>query len=116
MKATIFSLTGLAVLTALTFTSCEKEQLSEWQTTNDGTVYYRTSVQPLIDNHCIECHDASAETPLYSYESVVEAARSGRLQGSLTGAPGYRKMPENTTIDSASINAVLQWIEQGYLE
>lgn len=116
MKANWIYLLGIAAISGLTITSCEKEQLSEWQTTNDEAVYYRTSVQPMIDNYCIECHDASSEVPLYSYESVVDAARSGRLQGSLTGAPGFRKMPENTTLDSATVNTVLKWIEQGYLE
>ena len=115
MNARTIPLIGIALIGVM-MTSCEKEQLSEWQTTNDGTVYYRTSVQPMIDNSCIDCHDPSAELPLYSYESVVESANSGHLQKYLTGTTGNCHIPEYLAPDAATVNDVLLWIEQGFQE
>lgn len=95
---------------------CEKYNVSAVSESDNGIISYQSRIQPIIENHCIECHDASYDLALTDYEHVVSYAKSGQLRGSLTGNQNYQQMPVNNTLTSSEISTILQWIDQEYPE
>lgn len=95
---------------------CKKYNVSTVSESDNGIISYQTRVQPIIENHCIGCHDASYDLALTDYEHLVTYAKSGQLRGSLTGNPDYLQMPAYDSLTPSEISTILQWIDQEYPE
>ena len=92
----------------------------------DDPVSYSRQVVPLLDEHCIACHDDGNETSglaLHDVESMVKGGRHGA--GIVVGKGGesaliqYMKgvrqpqMPPKTSIPLDQIDILRRWIDEG---
>lgn len=80
-----------------------------------SNVSFSMQVQPLINAHCVMCHDASTGIQLQDYAHVVLFANSGQLKGVITGDPNYTAMPPQGPLDSCTIRTIVKWVEEGAL-
>ena len=78
-------------------------------------VSYSAQVQPIINSNCITCHDATTGFKLTDYSQVILFANSGQLTGCLTGDQSFLQMPPDIHMDSCSVKAVVNWVQQGKL-
>jgi len=84
-------------------------------TTNTGveaTVSFSKDIQPILSAYrCANCHGSG----YYSYIGVSSLARSGQLLGTMSWAPGYRKMPPNQKASANELALISTWIKEGTL-
>lgn len=109
LPATLFTVTLLV-------SGCSKYVPSTENGSTNSTISYQTRIQPLIENYCIECHDATSDIMLTDYDHVVTIAKSGQLHGSLSGNSQYQQMPRNYVMNESEKALILNWIEQGFPE
>jgi hypothetical protein len=110
-------------LVLLAFTGCERDKVVPVPKSTSvdcgalSNVSFSGCVQPLINTHCVTCHDNTAGIQLYDYAHVAAFAASGQLKGVITGNPNYTPMPPlpHEPLDSCSIQAIVKWTEQGAL-
>jgi hypothetical protein len=80
-------------------------------------VTYGATIWPLIQTNCYGCHSGanpSGGIPLIDYNSVVAAANSGKLYGSVSHSPGFVAMPKNAPkLSDCKIDQIRIWIENG---
>ena len=78
-------------------------------------VTFSQQVWPTIQTNCTGCHSGAnpgAGILLTDYQTVADAAASGRLYGSVAHLNGYSPMPKNTSkLDDCRITAIRIWIE-----
>ncbi len=81
-----------------------------------SSVTWSGSVQPLISNYCLNCHNSASAgggITLTSYSDVSNVANSGKLTGALRGKPGYVKMPQGFDLTECQIRTVEIWVSDG---
>lgn len=87
------------------------------------TISYSASIQPLLNNNCVKCHNSSASPAgvnLNNYAGVratvatPPAAATSLLYQALTGS-GVPSMPPSSPLSAADIQLVADWISQGAL-
>jgi hypothetical protein len=107
-------------LTAACFflVACTKAKVSEPSPIT--AIHYQADIQPIITMYCIGCHDANTSFPMDSYVSVSALAQSGQLKGALLSDNGpdaiYLHMPPFDTLDVATIQKVINWVDEGHPE
>lgn len=100
--------------------SCETSTLSELAVDDSepvAVVTYQNTVQTIIDNSCVECHNinnATAGIRLDSFESSRDVADSGRMLIRMTSTTN--PMPPSGNLPDAIITNIERWIEDGLLE
>lgn len=84
--------------------------------TSGTTVTYTKDVQTIISNNCLSCHGAGGDSPtLTSYTLVKNAASNGKLLCTIQ-ASGCKTMPQAGKMPQATINIILSWVSQGYIQ
>lgn len=77
---------------------------------------YSGNISKIINAYCVNCHNsslASGGVVLDNFDAVYGQAKSGALVGAVTGAPGYVKMPQGTSLDDCKIAAIKKWVNAG---
>jgi hypothetical protein len=88
-------------------------------TSCDTTVFtYSAGVKPIMDTYCVGCHSATlmnGNIRLDNHASVMAAAKSGKLMGSIQHQTGYVAMPQGgAKLSDCSITVIRKWIQAGY--
>ncbi len=124
--------TLLLVLTILLSQSCTKDK-GPIEVENNPTenVKFATDIQPIFNNNCISCHGNSGNLNLESgnsYSNLVDVNASGYsgklviandadnsiLYKKIDGSGAYgSNMPLGSSLSSAQINTIKQWIIEG---
>ncbi len=78
MKA-IFTLLSAALL----LFSCNKEDISI-SLFDDEQVHFQPTIETLVENHCISCHDSGSSLPLDDYNALQLTLLDGSLNGCLS--------------------------------
>ena len=78
-------------------------------------ISYQKNIQPILNTHCIKCHDASTAQNFTTFAGTLPFAKSGILENCITGTNGEILMPpkSSSTMDSCSIKQLHYWIKQG---
>ena len=87
-------------------------------------LFFETSIRPLFDKHCVECHNPKARKAnldLTTSEGVVRGGESGNIfkAGDLKQSPLYQlvhhgEMPrERERLAGSEIESIREWIESG---
>lgn len=84
---------------------------------NIGEVTYQANVLPILERHCLTCHDERngfGNVVLEGIENVRIYANSGQLLGSIDHQPGFSAMPDNgEKLPVCEIEMVRKWIDSG---
>jgi len=82
---------------------------------------YTDCVKTIIDQNCIICHNSSVDAvgpfPLETYEQVKDKIENGNILDRIQrpdGADGI--MPQTGKMPQGKIDAILTWVNQGFLE
>lgn len=84
----------------------EEEDLEELSC--DPDISFSTTVKPILDNNCIQCHNGSAH-PLDLSDFTVVKNNAGRIK-ELTEA---RIMPAQGSLTSEEIDLISCWVDNG---
>ena len=109
--------------------SCEPNTYEEIQqpTADTGTgtgtgtgtttnITYAKDIQPIITTNCTACHGSGGKSPvLTTYTQVKNATSGGKLLCTIQ-AQGCKTMPPAGKMPQATINLILLWKTQGYLQ
>jgi len=105
----------LVVVVALT--SCEYNVENEGMLIDDTcepAISYSATIQPLIANNCMPCHNGDGNIPqapdLTTYSAVQSVAE---LVKEVTQS---RSMPKDGTLTDAEIAAIKCWVDGGALD
>ncbi|MGB5982141.1 MAG: hypothetical protein WBG46_08360 [Nonlabens sp.] len=86
---------------------------------NTTFVTFDQDVQPIISSACVRCHASTprngASSSLVTYQQVNQRA-SNILSRMSRQSGGGGAMPPSGRLPQASIDVVMQWIEDGKLE
>lgn len=87
----------------------------------DTTIFtFSGAVNPIIDQHCVGCHNASLSSGgvrLDTYEYIAAIASDGRLIGTITHTDGFPKMPFNgNKLPDCKITQIKKWIDADFQE
>ena len=78
---------------------------------------YSGAVRPILDLHCIGCHNNSVQNAgvnLTTYTGVQTVALDGRLAGVINWDPGYPQMPfGGEKLSDCNITQIMKWIDAG---
>jgi len=117
MKHLLFCLTIVLILISCTNTSPED---LEDDTPITGTVKYDTDIFPIVESQCLSCHNdnvASGNNSYSSYAQFRDATENGNVIDRITRNVGDPLlMPQGNQLPQNSINLILQWQTDGYLE
>lgn len=100
--------------------ACTSDNYDEYYASqcNVSDVTYSGSVQPILQNRCVSCHNAnfpSGNVRLDNYNLVKIHVDGGELLGSIKHLPGYSPMPQGNKLDDCSIQIIETWINNGAL-
>jgi cytochrome c553 len=85
-------------------------------TTETKKVTYTSDVKTIVTSNCIGCHGAGGNSPtLSTYAQVKNAASTGKMLCTIQ-ANGCRTMPTSGKMPQATIDVILLWVNQGYIE
>jgi mono/diheme cytochrome c family protein len=111
----------LMMLLTFVFTSCETSSLSELSAEEDGTtidiVTYENRAQEILNNACVECHNANqqnGDVRLDAYEFAFLEADSGRMLSRMTNTTN--PMPPSGNLPDNLIEDIMNWVDNGILE
>jgi uncharacterized membrane protein len=87
----------------------------------DTTKYtYKAAIAPLLSEYCYSCHSAASAPAnggnivLDNYNSLLQQAQNGNLQGGVQHLPGYNAMPlSGNKLEDCQITQINKWIEAG---
>lgn len=83
-------------------------------------VKYNTNIAPIIQSQCLQCHNSAAPSGnlvLEDYTDVRTSTETGSLIDRITRNAGDPLvMPLTGPLPASSINLILQWQTDGYLE
>lgn len=89
-------------------------------TCDTSAVTYSNTIAPLLQNKCIGCHGSSnpgGNIVLTNYSSVVSAAQTGRLLGSVLRVSPYSPMPKGgNALPACDVASIRTWIREGYAQ
>jgi hypothetical protein len=118
MKKTIYLL-GLALL----YFSCTHKNNIEPNLTNNLQtpvvcntpllVSYKLHVKPIINQHCVACHNNNTAIPLDIYETVSPYCIDEKLSTYIKEDP-YHNNIEYSTLDVCEQKMIYAWIKQGF--
>jgi hypothetical protein len=117
MKHLLFYLAIVLILISCTNTS--PDDLVD-DTPIIGTVKYSTDILPIVESQCLSCHNDNAASGNNSYSTYAQfrdATENGDVIDRITrnvGDPSL--MPQGNQLPQNSINLILQWQTDGYLE
>jgi len=77
---------------------------------------YAANIEPILATSCRSCHSGAAPSKgirIENYTDAAALAADGRLLGVLNGN-GYVQMPPGGSLDACSLNAIEEWVLQGY--
>lgn len=84
------------------------------------SVKYATNIFPIVESQCLSCHNdnfSSGNNSYSSYAQFREATENGNVIARITGNLGDPlTMPQGGQLPQNSINLILQWQIDGYLE
>lgn len=78
---------------------------------------YGGTIAPMMQKYCIGCHN-SATAPggnFNDYNTVKNAAVTGRLIGNISRLPGYSAMPPAMALSECQITQMKKWVAAGAL-
>ncbi|TVR84642.1 MAG: hypothetical protein EA409_00515 [Saprospirales bacterium] len=116
MKWTIL----LLPIVLLFFVSCESDNIEDlFKETgcNTENIRFSSDVLPILNTHCMSCHNSLAQlggVVLESYEEVLFWVNNERLLGSIKHLPGFSPMPQaGLKLDDCTIEKIEAWIQEG---
>jgi uncharacterized membrane protein len=83
-----------------------------------GGVKFATFVQPIIQNKCVGCHNASSSGGgilLTTHAQVKASVATGKFWGSINHMAGFSAMPKNTKLSACDLAKIDSWIKRGAL-
>lgn len=110
------------MLLALVVTGCyydkEEELYGANGACNTEGVSYSITVSGLLNSYgCVGCHAGpmpEGNINLQGYANAAAVAKSGKLYGSISHAPGFQPMPKGgNKMSSCNINKIKAWIDAG---
>lgn len=117
MKHLLFFL--MIVLALISCTSTSPEDLVD-NTPITGSVKYSTDIFPIVESQCLSCHNdnfASGNNSYSSYAQFRDATENGNVIDRITRSVGDQLlMPQGNQLPQNSIDLILQWQLDGYLE
>jgi hypothetical protein len=117
MKYTLFYL-----FTALIFISCTNTSPDDLvdDTPITTTIKYATDVFPIVESQCLSCHNdnfSSGNNSYSTYAQFRDATENGNVIDRITRSVGDPLlMPQGNQLPQNSIDIILQWQLDGYLE
>jgi mono/diheme cytochrome c family protein len=124
MKSRGFQLAGLAMLSAVAFSLCDRAvAVNE---ANAAGPDYTTHIQPLLAKHCVRCHGPKLKESELRLDSLSAIQRGGKrgpavvagmsgqspLIKAVRGVRPYREMPPDAaSLESADIELLVRWID-----
>ncbi len=85
-----------------------------------GTVKYATDIFPIVESQCLSCHNdnfASGNNSYSTYSQFRDATENGNVIDRITRSVGDPLlMPQGNQLPQNSIDLILQWQTDGYLE
>ena len=104
------------------FSSCYydvEEELYPYTGCDTTNVTYKTRIQPILQNNCIVCHNASLNSGNLNFENFADVksiADDTRFYGAVTHAEGYSPMPKGgNKLTDCEIRNIRIWISDGAL-
>ena len=95
------------------FTSCltnVEEDMTELEPNACADITFATTVKPIIDANCIQCHGTNGIYPdLTSYNKISLVA------GSIKSEVVSREMPKEGSLTQEQIDAIVCWVDGGAL-
>lgn len=83
-----------------------------------NTISYQTSVRPILENSCTNCHgqtpSGGASQSLTTKQLVIDAINNYKLLERIQRIGGVTPMPQNVALDDCSIRTIVKWKEKGY--
>ncbi|WP_273565824.1 c-type cytochrome [Maribacter halichondriae] len=105
------------LVAATALSSCEYNVENEGMVIDDScepTISYTATIQPLIANNCMPCHNGDGNIPdapdLTTYAAVQSRAE---LVKEVTQS---RRMPKDGTLTDTEIAAIKCWVDGGALD
>ena len=112
MKTILLFLIGFG-----TIISCTREKVTPIDPNCTVTISFANDVMPILEAHCISCHqqgNTSGGYDLSSYNAI--AANANAVIGSMK-ANGYQLMPiGGPALPDSTIQKIKCWIQQGKLD
>ena len=107
----------LATITVSCAYNSEEElyPLSVCDTTN---VSYATTIVPILEAKCYDCHAASSPSsgiPLEGYDNIKVKIDQERLIGAIRHLPGFSPMPQIGELTECEIRKIESWVDDGAL-
>lgn len=113
-KVGVFSVL-MVLFVATIFNSCAKEKVPVITTAPDctDTVRFATQIAPMIQNHCISCHNTGGSLPKLTNHSEISSSATAILN-TMKGTP--QLMPQGgPALNDSLIQQFTCWISQGKL-
>lgn len=111
------------ILSIVLFSSCTSDSTSDLLEEVDTTqVRYSTHIKPIIDNNCLSCHSSPpvnyAPMALTTYDAVKTYVQNGTLVDRISRNQGESEMMPlgGTRLPQQSIDLIVEWGNQGFLE
>lgn len=121
MKHTIYFLTGCLSLLLCSLSSCyydKEEVLYPDSICDTANVKYSTTIQPVLNSHCVSCHGGStpsAGIKLDTYDGVSIQAANGRLWGAVSHSSSFSPMPKNSNkLSDCNLTKIKKWLDAGH--
>lgn len=77
------------------------------------SITYTTSVKPIIDNQCINCHSAGGQSPdLSTYSLLKVQVDGGRIKARVIDQ-NPSSMPPAGNLSSEELNSIKCWLNAG---
>src|SRR5579872_6167206 len=90
--------------------------------TADGVAYFEKNIRPLLASNCYGCHSSKLAKPM---KGLMLDTKAGVLRVVIPGKPddslliaavrgtGDLKMPPGKPLDSAQVDALVEWVRMG---
>jgi mono/diheme cytochrome c family protein len=116
-KVLLFFGVWAAMGMAVSCISNNEEDLYPPDTCDTTLVTYSGVIAPIIDQHCLACHNAvdpSSGIPLEGYANLKEMVDAGRLLGAVRRENGFAPMPQNgPMLPDCDILQMEIWVSDG---
>jgi mono/diheme cytochrome c family protein len=76
-------------------------------------VTYEGTIVPILQEHCVACHNNNSAAAGYNYadfDRVLESVIDGSLMGTIDQMDGFSPMPPGNPMDSCSTEKIRTWI------
>lgn len=96
--------------------SCDKDQVPQETTcSSEEVVSYSSSIEPLIQQHCLGCHDLGGGSGGYVFNGHDNVSVNASDMLDAMNANGLQLMPQNGPLNDSLIALFELWICQGKL-